>query len=278
MSVLLALGSAFTFGVADFLGGIASRRTTAWTVVIGSQFFGGLLLVVVLPVLPPATIVSSDLLWGAAAGLAGAVALTQFFRALALGTMSVVAPISAVISGAVPVVAGVAFGERPSLAAWFGIALALPAISGIAREGGELLEKTRPDVLASAAIAGLGFGVFFVFLDRTGDGAGIQPLIAARVTSVLVIGAVGLLSARLEPVRGKLLAVIALSGVLDMSANVLFLYAVREGLLALGSVISAMYPASTLVLARSFLGERLQRIQVGGLVLAAVAVAFVALG
>ena len=278
MSVLLALGSAITFGVADFLGGLASRRTTAWTVVIGSQFFGGLLLVVLLPVLPPATIETADLLWGAAAGMAGAVALTQFFRALALGTMSVVAPISAVISGAVPVVAGVAFGERPSAVSWFGIALALPAIACIARERSHLVERTRPDVLLSAVLAGFGFGVFFVFLDRTGDGAGIQPLIAARITSVTIIGAIGLLSSRLASVRGRLLGVIALSGVLDMTANVLFLYAVREGLLALGSVISAMYPASTLVLARTFLGERLQRIQTVGLGLAAVAVALVALG
>lgn len=278
MSVLLALGSAITFGVADFLGGIASRRTTAWTVVLGSQFFGGLMLVVLLPVLPPATVQTSDLLWGAAAGMAGAVALTQFFRALALGTMSVVAPVSAVISGAVPVVAGVGFGERPSAVSWFGIALALPAIACIARERSEIVEKTRPDVLLSAVLGGFGFGVFFVLLDRTGDGAGIQPLISARATSVLILGTVGLLSARLAPVRGKLLGIIALSGVLDMTANTLFLYAVREGLLALGSVISAMYPASTLVLARAFLGERLQRIQVTGLVLAAVAVALVALG
>lgn len=278
MSVLLALGSAITFGVADFLGGIASRRTTAWTVVLGSQFFGGLMLVVLLPVLPPATVQTSDLLWGAAAGIAGAIALTQFFRALALGTMSVVAPVSAVISGAVPVVAGVGFGERPSAVSWFGIALALPAIACIARERSEIVEKTRPDVLLSAVLGGFGFGVFFVLLDRTGDGAGIHPLISARATSVLILGAVGLLSARLVPVRGKLLGIIALSGVLDMTANTLFLYAVREGLLALGSVISAMYPASTLVLARTFLGERLQRIQVIGLVLAAIAVALVALG
>ena len=278
MSVLLALGSAITFGVADFLGGLASRRTTAWTVVLGSQFFGGLMLVVLLPVLPPATIETSDLLWGAAAGIAGAVALTQFFRALALGTMSVVAPVSAVISGAVPVVAGVGFGERPSAVSWSGIALALPAIACIARERSEIVEKTRPDVLLSAVLGGFGFGVFFVLLDRTGDGAGIQPLISARATSVLILGTVGLLSARLAPVRGKLLGIIALSGVLDMGANTLFLYAVREGLLALGSVISAMYPASTLVLARTFLGERLQRVQVVGLVLAAIAVALVALG
>ena len=246
--------------------------------VIGSQFAGGLMLVLLLPVLPDATVETSDLLWGAAAGMAGAVALTQFFRALALGTMSVVAPVSAVISGAVPVVAGVAFGERPSPLAWIGIALALPAIACIARERSEVVDKTRPDVLLSAVIGGFGFGVFFVFLDRTGDGAGIHPLISARATSVLILGAVGVLSARLRPVRGRLLGIIALSGVLDMTANTLFLYAVREGLLALGSVISAMYPASTLVLARTFLGERLQRIQIAGLALAAIAVALVALG
>lgn len=279
MSVLLALGSAITFGIADFLGGVASRRTAAWSVVVGSQFFGGLVLVLLLPVLPDATVETRDLLWGAAAGMAGAVGLTQFFRALALGQMSVVAPISAVVTGAVPVVAGVALGERPSALAWFGIALALPAIACIARERvDELLERTRPDVFVSAVVAGLGFGTFYVFVDRTGDAAGIQPLISARVTSVCIIGALGLATGRLEVVRGRLLGIVALSGVLDMAANVMFLYAVREGLLALGSVISAMYPASTLLLARTVLGERLQRIQVVGLVMAAVAVALVALG
>ncbi len=278
MSVLLALGSAVVFGLADFLGGVASRRTTAWTVVIGSQFSGGLILVLALPLLPSATVQTSDLLWGAAAGLAGAVALTQFFRALALGTMSVVAPISAVISGGVPVVAGFALGERPTVLAWSGIALALPAIACISREHSDVIEKTRPDVLVSAMLGGFGFGVFFVLLDRTGDGAGIQPLISARATSVLIIGAIGLATARLEPVRGRLLGIIAVSGVLDMTANVLFLYSVREGLLALGSVIAAMYPASTLVLARTVLGERLQRVQIAGLAMAAVAVALVALG
>ncbi len=278
MSVLLALGSAITFGIADFLGGLAARRTAAWSVVIGSQFFGGLMLIVLLPVLPPATIETRDLLWGAAAGIAGAVGLTQFFRALALGAMSVVAPVSAVVSGAVPVVAGVGFGERPSALAWAGIALALPAIACIAREHVDVVERVRADVLASALAGGFGFGMFFVLVDRTGDGAGIQPLIAARTTSVLLLGLLGLVTARVVAVRGRLLAVVAASGVLDMGANVLFLYSVREGLLALGSVISAMYPASTLVLARSVLGERLQRIQVIGLAMAALAVALVASG
>jgi drug/metabolite transporter (DMT)-like permease len=277
MSVLLAIGSALTFGVADFLGGMASRRVATWSVVIGSQFFGLLLLVVVLPVLPAADYGASDLAWGAAGGIAGALALTQFFRGLSLGNMSVVAPIAAVITGAVPVAAGVALGERPSPLAWLGIALALPAIALISRELADSTTKTPPDVLLSAALAGLGFGVFFVFLDRTGEAAGIQPLIAARATSVSLLGVVGLASGRLERVRGGLLGVVALSGVLDMTANVLFLYAVREGLLALGAVISAMYPASTLVLARAVLDERLRPVQLVGLGLAAVAVSLVAL-
>ena len=278
MSVLLAIGSALTFGVADFLGGMASRRVATWSVVIGSQFFGLLLLVLALPALPPATYDVSDLAWGAAGGIAGALALTQFFRGLALGNMSVVAPIAAVITGAVPVAAGVALGERPSPLAWVGIALALPALALISRELADSTTRTPADVLVSAVVAGLGFGVFFVFLDRTGDAAGIQPLIAARATSVTLLAAIGMASGRLEGVRGRLLGVVALSGVLDMTANVLFLYAVREGLLALGAVISAMYPASTLVLARTVLDERLRPVQVAGLVLAAVAVSLVALG
>ena len=277
MSVLLALGSAVTFGIADFLGGLASRRVAAWTVVIGSQFCGLLVLVVALPFLPPATIEASDLAWGAAAGVAGALGLTQFFRALSLGNMSVAAPIAAVITGGVPVLAGVALGERPSALAWLGIALALPAIGLISREVADSSDRTPPDVFVSAALAGRGFGAFYVLIDRTGDAAGIQPLISARMTSVALIGAIGLASGRLGPVRGRLLGMVAISGVLDMGANVMFLYAVREGLLALGSVISAMYPAGTLLLARAVLGERLRRIQMSGVALAAVAVGLVAL-
>lgn len=275
--MLLALGSALTFGVADFLGGLASRRTAAWSVVVGSQFAGLTLLLIVLPVLPPATVTGADLAWGAAAGVAGAAGLTQFFRALAGGNMSVTAPIAAMITGAVPVVAGVAMGERPALLAWFGIALALPAIGLISREHPELERRTPPDMVLAAVLAGLGFGAFYVLIDRTGDGAGIQPLISARVASVLLVGAIGLASHRLVAVRGQLVGMIAVSGVLDMTANVLFLYSVREGLLALGSVISAMYPASTLMLAGALLGERLRAVQVAGLALAATAVALVAL-
>lgn len=278
MAALLAMISAVTFGVADFLGGFASRRATAWTVVVGAQFAGLTLLVVLLPVLPPATYDAADLAWGGAAGVVGALGLTQFFRALASGSMSVVAPIAAVVTGAVPVVAGVALGERPGFVAWIGIALALPAIVLISREHVDVPVKLTRPVLVAALVAGASFGVFYVLIDRTGDGAGIQPLVAARVVSVCLIGSVGVWTSRLARPGARTSALVAASGVLDMSANVAFLYSVREGLLALGSVISAMYPASTLVLARVVLGERLHRPQLIGLVGAAVAVGLVAAG
>lgn len=277
--MLLALGSAITVGTADFLGGLASRRISPRTVVLGAQLSGLIALVAVLPLLPSATVDAADMAWGAAAGIGSAVGLTSLFRALARGTMSVVAPISAVVAGGVPVLAGVGLGERPSMMAWAGIAVALPAIVLIARERvDEVIGRMPRSVLVSAGLAGLGFGAFYVLVDRTGDAAGIQPLVAARMMSVALLAAVGLVTGRLAAVRGRALLLVAASGALDVSANVMFLYAVREGLLALGSVIGAMYPASTIVLARFVLGERLQRIQFVGLGLAGVAVGLVAAG
>lgn len=278
LAVVLALGCAVTYGIADFLGGVLARRAATLAVVVGSQFFGLLILVILLPVLPPATVTATDLWWGAAAGMAGGCALIAFFTALSRGSITVVAPISALLSGTLPVVAGVAFGERPSALAWLGIAAALPAVALISRERDDAHLPVTAAIVRMALLAGVGFGAFFVLIDRTGDGAGIQPLIAARSTSVILLGVIGLRTGRLAWVRGRDLGLLALSGVLDMTANVLFLYATREGLLALGSVLAAMYPASTLVLARIVLGERLQRIQLFGLGLAAGAVTLVALG
>lgn len=276
MAIVLALGSALVFGVADFLGGVAARRTATWTVVVGSQLCGLLALVLCLPFLPDATVASTDLWWGAAAGLAGVFGLTQFFRGFAIGSMSVVAPVSAVVSGAVPVVVGVVMGERPAALAWLGIAIALPAIVMISRERDDGTGN-GPKVVTAALAAGAGFGLFYVLLDRTGHDAGIFPLVAARIASVTMLGLIGGVTARLQRSTGRIAGVIAASGVLDVTANVLFLYAVRNGLLALGAVIAAMYPASTIVLARFVLHERLQRIQLAGLGAAAGAVALVAL-
>lgn len=274
MAVVLALSAAVLYGVADFLGGVSSRRISPWTVVVGAQACGLVALAVALPFLPSATVTGADVVWGGAAGLAGAVGLVQYFRGLAVGSMAVVAPISAVVGGAVPVIVGVALGERPPAVAWIGIAIALPAIVLISRERSEA--SARAGAVVAAVVAGVAFGCFYVFIDRTGDGAGVVPVVAARAVSVTALLAAGAATARLRRPQRPLLAPIAGSGVLDVAANVLFLYSVREGLLALGAVIVALYPASTIVLARLLLYERLQRIQLVGLAAAAVAVALVA--
>lgn len=278
LAALLSLGSALVYGVADFLGGVSSRRTATWSVVVGAQASGLIALLVVMPFLPAATVTGADLAWGAAAGLAGAVGLVQYFRGFALGSMAVVGPISAVVGGAVPVVVGVALGERPSIIAWIGIAVALPAIVLISRE------KRAPGddgdgaaAVVAALAAGVAFGCFYIFIDRTGAGAGVAPVAAARVASVVALGTLGAVTARLVRPRGAVIGLIAASGALDVAGNVLFLYSVREGLLALGAVIVALYPASTILLARLLLHERLERVQVVGLVAAAAAVSLVAL-
>lgn len=276
MSVVLALGAALVYGVADFLGGVSSRRTAAWTVVVGAQVCGLVALLVVMPFLPAATVTGADLAWGAAAGLAGAVGLTQFFRGFAIGSMAVVAPISAVVSGAVPVVVGTVLGERPTVLAWIGIAVALPAIVLISRERSDD-RPARADAVIAAVVAGVAFGFFFVFIDRSGESAGVAPVATARAAAAMVMVPLGVVTARLARPDWKVAVVIAASGILDMGANVLFLYSVREGLLALGAVIVAMYPATTIVLARVVLHERLQRIQLVGLAAAAGAVSLVAL-
>lgn len=279
MAVLLALSAAATVGVADFLGGLASRRVSSWVVVVGAQIAGLLSLLALQPFLPSATYDGRDLLWGAAAGVTGPLGLTQLFRALGKGTMSVVAPISAVIAGSLSVLVGVGLGERPSAWAWLGIALALPSIVLISREDATSPTAASPDVLVSAALAGVGFGLFYVCLDRTGEGSGLIPVLASRAVSVplLTILAVSLGRLALSG-AGRSSGAIAASGVLDISGNVLFLYAVREGLLALGSVIAAMYPASTILLARVVLGERMRPIQLLGLAGAALAIGLVAIG
>ena len=227
----------------------------------------------------PADPTAGDLAWGAAAGVAGGAGVTLFYRALATGVMSVVAPVTAVTGAVVPVVAGLALGERPGALALVGIVLAVVAVALLAREAPGREERPTADrtqALLLALGAGAGFGGFFVLLDRTGDDAGLWPLIASRSTTlVLAIGVALVLRHSLVPRNGALGLSVG-TGVLDMAANVCFLVANREGLLALVAVITSLYPASTIALAQVFLGERLARHQLVGLGLAGFAVVLIA--
>jgi drug/metabolite transporter (DMT)-like permease len=276
VAVVLALASAVVYGASDFLGGLASRRASVFSVVALSQAAGLLALLVLLPVLG-GPVTAADLAWGAAAGLAGAIGLMVFFRTLAGGVMSVIAPTTAVTAAAVPVLVGVASGDRVGIWATAGILLALLAVALVsAEEGLGALRAARPAALVPALLAGTAFGCFFVLLDQTGEDSRLTPLVAARAASVvLVLAVAGARRASLRPPRSALPLIVA-SGVGDMTANALFLLATQApGELAITGVLASLYPVSTVVLAQTVLRERLAGAQVAGLVAAAVAVVLI---
>ena len=278
MALLLALCSAAVYGAGDFLGGLSSRRAPALLVVGLSQFVG-LALAVVLALLLGGHLTGADVGWAAVGGLMGAAGLGIFYRALADGSMSVVAPVTAVCAAGVPVLAGLAGGDVISAPAFAGLVLALPAVGLVAREPGA---GARIDLrtVAVALAAGTLFGTFFVLLDRTSDGSGLWPVVVARLASSLAVAVLilGLAATRRSAPRLPRAAVplVVAAGIADMSANVLFLLAVRQGQLSVVGLLSSLYPVSTVLLATVLLRERLSRVQlagVGGCTLAVVLIA-----
>jgi drug/metabolite transporter (DMT)-like permease len=278
VAVVLALASAVVYGSADFLGGLASRRGSVFGVVAMSQLVGLGALLLLLPWLG-GSVGPADLAWGAAAGLAGAVGLVVFFRALAHGVMSVVAPVTAVTAAAVPVLVGLLGGNRIGAWAAVGIALALVAVVLVSAEGGlSALRSARPANLTPALLAGVAFGFFFVLLDRTSADSGLTPLVAARLASMSLAVTVALVTRQSLRVPRTALPVVAASGALDMVANALFLLATQQpGQLAITGVLASLYPVSTVVLAQVVLRERLAPAQVAGLGAAVAAVVLITL-
>ena len=286
MGAALALASAVFYGAGDFFGGLTARRSTTTAAVLVSQFAGLVLLVAVLPLLPSASLDRHDLRWGAAAGLAGGVGVALLYRALAIGTMAVVAPITAVCAVAIPVVASVLYGERVSALAAIGIALAVVAIVLVSQEQQHespgRLESPRAHhpliPIAIAFVSGVAIGVFFLALARTGRAAGLWPIVAARTTSVVLFAILAVV--RRTPVRmprdTATLAVVG--GALDMTANGLYLVATRYGVLSITATLASLYPASTIVLARLVLGERLSRWQQVGIACALLAIVLIVSG
>jgi uncharacterized membrane protein len=287
MVYLAALASSVLYGAADFLGGLASKRaSTAWVVAI-AQSSGLLVLLGTIGLLPQADPARADVLWGALAGLAGTLGVGLLYRALAIGTMGVVAPITAVCAVALPVLVSILRGQRPAALALAGIALALVAIVLVSRQpsaaavGANIPSPRRlPPGVPHAMLSGVAIGVFFVVLAEARPESGLWPLVGARGTAFPVCLLVGALSRgpslKMMPRRAVLTA--ASAGIVDMTANVLYLLASRMGSLAVVVTLSSLYPASTVVLARLVLGERLHRTQVVGMVCALVAVALIVVG
>ena len=273
MAVLLALVAALAYGLSDFVGGLASRRTSAWPVAFvgtAAALVGALVLVLATDGSPT----HADLAWGAVAGIGTGTGGAFLYRGLAAGRMGVVAPISAVGAALLPVCVAVITGERPAHVVWLGIAAAVPGIWLVSREPGGSGDLAAG--ILDGVLAGLGFGLLFAALGQVPEEAGFAPLAVAQgVGLVCVAATASALGGRWMPYdRSQAWGVAA--GLLSMAAVVAFLQATQTGLLAVASVVTSLYPAITIALAAIVLRERIHLSQGLGLVLCGVAVGLVA--
>lgn len=286
MGVILGLIAGITYGASDFIAGLASRRSTVFSVVVISQLTGLVLLLALLTLLPPSHVRHDDITWSLLSGIAGALGISLLYRGLAIGRMSLVSPITAVIAALIPFITGLLLHERPSPLAIAGVGIALLAVVLVSSSTETPGQRSPSAVrnwliqpgLLEAVLSGIGIGLFYVFLAHTNAQAGMWPLVGARLASACTITVVAVIARQsVLPSRGGW-GPIAIAGVLDMSANACYLLATRHGLLAIVAVLASLYPASTVLLARMVLHERLNALQGIGVVCALAAIAFIAAG
>jgi drug/metabolite transporter (DMT)-like permease len=263
-AVLLALGAAALWGTGDFFGGLATRRLDVLIVLFWSQLVGLVGLAIWIGV-SGATRPGSGLLYAAGAGIAGAVGLGCLYRGMAIGAIGIVAPISAT-SPVVPLLVSVLQGDAPAAAQWAGIGLALVGIVLVSREPGEPGNRVAAGV-GLALVAALGFGLFVVGLGQAAQESAPWAVGTARLSSVLAV-ILALAWTRIVPrVPRRLLPLVVAVGVFDTGANALIAVAATRGSIGIVGVLSALYPISTILLARIVLHERLGTTRtVGGLV------------
>jgi drug/metabolite transporter (DMT)-like permease len=269
---MFALSAAAAWGSGDFTGGLVARRVGPFHTVLISYTVGLLALVIValarLEQLPP----PEDLMWGAMAGLSGMVGLGFLLRGFAAGRMGIVAPASAVLAAAIPVIFTALTEGLPRELQLLGFGLALVSIWLLSRPeqlGG------RPAGLGMALLAGLGFGGFFTALGQVGEGAVFWPLVFGRLAACAVMVAFALSTRR--PVIPPLppLGLLALAGVLDVGGNLFFLLAIQSGRLDVAAVLGSFYPAVTAILAWLIAREQIARLQVIGVAVAVLAIVLI---
>ena len=304
LAIVFALAAALGYGGSDFAAGLASREASVIRVTVVAEAASVLLMLLVVPWVSTGTPSSASVGWAVAAGvggMGGAMALYLGFRHAAF---SVAAPLSAVATAAFSVLAGLLFGEHPGGLALAGIALALPAIvavsasppsSGTAeapatskgsasgpaadgdggggREGGS--GRHLAGVLYGLA-AGAGFGVLFIGLNRAGSGSDLWPAVIAQLAGLVFVSVLGVARGQLRLPRGRASWLAVLTGVTGAGGTLCYFVATHAGLLAVTAVITSLYPASTILLARLVLGERITKIRIAGLGLAAASVALIA--
>jgi drug/metabolite transporter (DMT)-like permease len=291
MAVLLALCSALAYGLSDFLGGIVSRRTSAWPVAVVAQTSSACCTALV-AFFVHGSPSPADFWWALLAGVGSGMGAAFLYRGFAGGRMSVVAPVSAVGAALVPVLVGVVTGERPAPLVWVGVVAALPAIwlvsstpappSAPAEDlpvGGA--EPARPGFAAGlldGVLAGVGFGVLFAALGQVPESSGWWPLAFCQAVAVPAVVVLAVAVGASWVPRGRTVRLAAFAGPLGATATGLFLLSSQQGFLTVAGVLASLYPASTVLLAAVVLHEKVHRAQGVGLGLCALAVVLVAGG
>jgi drug/metabolite transporter (DMT)-like permease len=270
MGAFLALLAAISYGTGDFAGGFGGRRGNAALIPIPVQLVGILTAVLAVAVGLGGPLTSSVLFWGAVSGIGSGLGNATLLRGLAGGSMSVVAPLSAVVTSALPALVGMLSGDQLTALGWVGIAAALPAVA-LTSWSGRVTGFSVSDIGYGLA-AGCGFGLLFVALDRAGTGSGAWPLVIGQLVALVVVAALAVRPIRQARRAATSLAIVptlrwgAVAGALGSAANFLFLQAAGTGQLTVVAVLSGLYPAVTVALAAVVLRERPSRTQLCGLV------------
>jgi drug/metabolite transporter (DMT)-like permease len=277
MTALLGTVAAVFFGASDFLGGIASRRVAAVIVTLIAQLVGLMFFIAVALGSPGAVLTQRDLILGVAAGVAGGTGVLSLYAGLATGRMSVVAPITAALSGSLPAVVSALRGETVPPVGIAGILLALAAVVLVSIATPDEGEGPEKLALLFSVIAGVGFAASMLCYAGTTKASGILPLIPARSTTVTLLVILALIRGTGFSTDARTRVIAIFAGAVDACANWALLVALRLGPVAIASVISSLYPVTTVVLARVVLEERVKGIQRAGMILALAAVIMSAL-
>ncbi|AMB58598.1 DMT family transporter [Microterricola viridarii] len=275
MGALLALVAAVAYGVSDFVAGVASRRASAVGVTAVTLFIELLANLLALAFFHGSGPVLEPLLWGALSGVGSAVGTLALYHGFAVGRISVVATLSGVLTVVIPAITGLLLGNQLSPLALVGIIVAIPAIGLVSWNSG-----TREDGRKSGAlfgvIAGVSFSLLFIALERAGTGSGAWPLVCGQAVACALIAPVVIrgLRAGSRP-RGSALLLSVIVGLTGAAAGLAYLLATGFGQLAVVAVLTSMYPAVTVLLARVLLHETWSRLQALGLITSAIAVVMV---
>jgi drug/metabolite transporter (DMT)-like permease len=279
VAIALGLAASLSWGVADFIGGIQSRRMPVVAVVFGSQL-AGLALVAVVVAARGKGLPGGDLvLYAALSSVGGIIGLTAFYKALSIGAMGVVAPLSST-AAVIPVAVGIATGDRPSTLQGIGVAVAIAGVVLASREATDEA-RTSPAIskgVGFALISAVGFGCFFLAIDRASDSDVLWAVTVNRTTSVLLLSAALLITRPKVGLRLPDMRTLAIVGVLDIAANGFFALAATKGLVSVVAVLSSLYPVITVILARVVLKERLRGIQRAGAFAALAGAAMISAG